>query len=151
MRHKKYESELQSVLANKLSLLRNRCKNGRGKAINKGPATPFDLTNEWLFEQYEIQKGKCFFTNIKMELNSVGGAMLDSLSFDRFDSKKGYLMGNVVLSIHGINVLRSWGLPKNRPDIENKIRDLIKSLPKVPKQQAKFKKQVLKGKKIITP
>ena len=145
MRPKKYKTELQRLLAKKLNALRGRCKHGRRKAIYNEPEQPFDLTTEWLFKQYELQKGKCFYTGIPMKLktNGTGGPMWNSMSFDRIDDTKGYVIGHVVLSIHKVNLV------KNRFDIgEVDIINKVYS-QKFIKQLEKAKRAIKTGKKNI--
>ena len=147
MKKKKYKTYLESMLVKKLNALKGRCKNGRKKAVDKGPEVPFDLTMEWFLEQYKIQKGKCFFSDVDMQLETSGsgGPMWNSLSFDRLDSDKGYIQGNIVLAIHIVNLIRNSF--DAVPEIIKSVMYTRKFLSRV----NKFKKQSEKGKKVIKP
>ena len=144
---KRKYSTTEKKLSNKLSLLKSRCKNGRGLAKDVEPVVPFNLTTDWLFKQYKLQKGKCFYTDIPLNLDprGSGGPMWDSLSFDRIDADKGYTIGNIVLASFKVNLI------KNNFEIEaSKIVDMLFN-KKFIKQIEKAQNQSKQGKHLIKP
>ena len=67
---------------------------------------PFDLTYEYLTEEYTKQEGKCFYTGVVLETSLGSGNSRNQLSFDRIDPSKGYIVGNVVLCTFKINSIK---------------------------------------------
>lgn len=59
------------------------------------------LDGRFLFELWNKQKGKCFYTNIKM--NFIPTDKLRLVSIDRVDNNKGYTVDNVVLCTYAFN------------------------------------------------
>ncbi len=72
-----------------------------------------DLDLEYLYKIWELQKGMCPYTNLKMNLrihtyrNKKNNINLHQASLDRIDSTKGYIKGNVEFICLGINYLKS--------------------------------------------
>lgn len=66
------------------------------------------ISIEHLKELWEIQKGLCYYTNKPMlkNLENVENNY-DSVSVDRIDSSKGYIVGNVVLCRWVINRMKN--------------------------------------------
>ena len=84
--------------------------------LNKGRATfkkhKCTINLQYLKEQWEIQKGICPYTNIKMILprNTLEYTTTKSLikaSLDRIDSTKDYIPGNVEFVCCGINLAKN--------------------------------------------
>lgn len=65
----------------------------------------FDLTKEYLWNLYNSQEGKCYYTDLEIELNTRNNKKTASL--DRIDSCKGYLEGNVVWVHKNINIMKN--------------------------------------------
>jgi hypothetical protein len=65
----------------------------------------FLITKEYVWELYQKQMGKCFYTNLPIELNTRNNSMTASL--DRIDSNKGYVEGNVVWVHKDINTMKN--------------------------------------------
>jgi dUTP pyrophosphatase len=59
----------------------------------------------YLLNLYNQQGGKCYYTNMDMKIG--GKKTFDTLSFDRIDSKKGYIRDNIVLCLLSINYFKS--------------------------------------------
>lgn len=64
-----------------------------------------DIDYLYLLDLYNKQNGKCYYTNMEMKIE--GGKAFDTLSFDRIDSKLGYIKDNVVLCLLSINYFKS--------------------------------------------
>lgn len=77
-------------------------KNARGNA--KKYYREFNLTLAYLKSLWETQEGKCYYTNRVIEFE-VG--LENSLSIDRIDSSKGYIIGNVVFCQKKVNVMKN--------------------------------------------
>jgi hypothetical protein len=63
----------------------------------------FDITEEWVLEQLEQQDWKCYWTFVKLDVNSV----LFKPSFDRIDPDGGYTKTNVVMCSFFVNMGRN--------------------------------------------
>lgn len=64
----------------------------------------FDLTLEFLFELFENQGGKCFYTG---DILADYTNSRNTVSLDRIDSNKGYTKDNTVLSTRKMNLLKN--------------------------------------------
>jgi hypothetical protein len=87
------KTDLKIYLRNKTSELQRKCKRKN---------LEFNLTKEWLYELYEKQNGKCYFTDIEIKHN-LGCHQYDSISVERLDPNLGYIKSNVVLSSFAVN------------------------------------------------
>lgn len=65
----------------------------------------FDLTKDYLWDLYQNQDGKCYYTGIDVTLNTRNNKKTASL--DRIDSSKGYVEGNVVWVHKDINLMKN--------------------------------------------
>lgn len=65
----------------------------------------FDLTYEFLIGLFDKQNGLCYYTGYPMKLG--GSIDFDTMSLDRVDSNKGYIIGNVVFCLNCINMMKS--------------------------------------------
>lgn len=63
----------------------------------------FNIDHTFIQSLYELQKGKCYYTNIEMTLNRDQY----SISIDRLDSSKSYEKSNVVLCCRNINLFKN--------------------------------------------
>ena len=95
----------------------SRCKSNH----NKKGMIDFDLTEEFLSELYEKQKGKCFWSGIDLSIDNVGLSKLNSLSVDRIDSSIGYTKNNIVLCC------KFYNLGKGNTDKDYFINFLIEN------------------------
>lgn len=65
--------------------------------------TTIEIDLEYLKTQYEKQRGKCFYSGKELKLSYKDPF---TLSVDRIDSAKGYVLGNVVLCGHIVNLMK---------------------------------------------
>lgn len=72
------------------------------KARAKKKKIPFNITAKFLVDLWNKQGGKCFYTGTKMRVNK-GKFHFYSPSLDKKDPQKGYVEGNVVWTLHGVN------------------------------------------------
>ena len=132
----KCSSELKSIIysgagnpsAIKLShlsgverVMHERISTYKSRAFQKG--WDFDLDYKYLTELYNKQKGKCYYTNLKMKYKK-GPKTFDTMSLDRIDSSKGYTKDNVVLCLNCINMLKS---DHNMKDFKKVFRGIAMS------------------------
>lgn len=68
------------------------------------PETVFDLTPEWLHQQFARQEGRCFWLKVPMRLQHGAGPWQASL--DRLSLDIGYTQDNVVLTTKSANMGR---------------------------------------------
>lgn len=68
------------------------------------PDTIFDLTPEWLHQQFALQEGRCFWLKVPMRLQHDAGPWQASL--DRLSLDVGYTQANVVLTTKSANMGR---------------------------------------------
>ncbi len=91
------ETNIQNIRKNK-SLEKNmlfRLYNIKGRSKNKN--IPFNLTLEDLLLQYNKQNGKCFYTDIDMNIYyGKGHNRKDGITIDKIIPEKGYIKGNIV-------------------------------------------------------
>lgn len=85
----------QSYWADKLSRVR---RNQRGYAC--------DLPDGYLWELWQKQDGRCFYTDARMEIQLGRGKSHSAASVDRVDNSIGYLVGNVVLCTTKVNLIK---------------------------------------------
>jgi len=64
----------------------------------------FDLSYNWMKNQYKKQNGKCFYTNIQMNWSSD---FIVGCSVDRLYNNLGHIKNNCVLTIPAINLLKN--------------------------------------------
>lgn len=111
---RKCESELTNVYQKErrkrwtVRLLQNARTSTSGGGNSKGKRfgwPPVDLTEEYLWELYHYQDGKCAWTGVEMLLE-CNGMKLQAISLDRLDCSRGYVQGNVVLACRGANLAR---------------------------------------------
>lgn len=92
------QNPMEKFFREKMTRLRHNAK-GRGIGI--------DVTWQELLEQYNLQKGKCYYTNEDMQLiystKTHKVCPPKQLSVDRVDSNKPYTKSNIVLCCYNIN------------------------------------------------
>lgn len=64
-----------------------------------------DVDYLYLLDLYNKQNGKCYYTNMEMKIG--GSKTFDTLSFDRINSKLGYVKNNIVLCLLSVNYFKS--------------------------------------------
>jgi len=108
---KMFEGVPQEAVGILKARITSALQRGVNKAI-KGP-TSFDIPNvtmSYLLQLYKEQKGICVLTGRKMYLgNSAVGKRPhpDTLSIDRIDSSKGYVIGNVRFITYHANIAKN--------------------------------------------
>jgi hypothetical protein len=88
-----YKNNLEFYFDSKLPSLKKKCEL---KNID------FDLIKGDLFEIYNSQNGKCYYTEIDITHNK-GTLNFNSISIERLDPKLGYTKNNVVLCSFNVN------------------------------------------------
>jgi hypothetical protein len=66
-----------------------------------------DVTKELLWELYQKQNKKCFFTGIPIQLNARDSKEETTASVDRLDSSKGYTEDNIVWVHKDVNLMKN--------------------------------------------
>lgn len=117
-RHKKYDRDYKREYLRQ-DPFKRRCHNIKRSSIQhaKSLNLPMELTEDDFKTMYDNQDGKCYYTGIKMKLDSFNKDLL-IMSCDRKDSTLGYIKSNVVLCCWGINILKG----------RNSIDELYQSL-----------------------
>jgi len=68
---------------------------------------PFDLTTDFLFDLWQIQDGKCYYSDSNLIIFPTNGKVERlSASLDRLIPEKGYTQGNVVWCAYWINTAK---------------------------------------------
>jgi len=65
----------------------------------------FSITKEYAWELYEKQNGKCFYTQLPIDLNTRNNSM--TASIDRINSNEGYIEGNIVWAHKDVNIMKN--------------------------------------------
>lgn len=86
-----FDGWIQSLFTKK----RNECKKRD---------IPFDITTDFLIDQWHVQDGFCFYSKMKLNFNSTA---LVGAQLDRIVPSKGYTIGNVVWTSKAINNLKN--------------------------------------------
>jgi hypothetical protein len=88
------------------SFLKNRYHHS--KARSRRLNIKFEIDFEYFFNLYNIQNGKCFYTDVEMLICTHGkGRFRHSLSIDKIIPEKGYVEGNVVLCTNKMNTCKT--------------------------------------------
>ena len=66
----------------------------------------FEVTIEYVWDLYQKQNGKCYYTNLEIELKPRNNGNMTA-SLDRIDSTKGYVEGNVQWVHKDINKMKN--------------------------------------------
>lgn len=86
-------------------IISERWKEAKYRAENR--ELEFSITIDDIKSQYDIQKGKCFYTNEPLELkNGTRKSNPFSMSIDRVNSEIGYTKSNIVLCGKIINSMK---------------------------------------------
>ncbi len=93
---------------------------------SEAQSIPFDLDYKYLIDIYEQQKGLCYYSGLKMNIDGkakdVGGAKADALSVDKIIPEKGYVKGNIVFCLNSINIFKG---NQEMFDFKNIIKGLV--------------------------
>lgn len=89
----KYKNSLEEYFNYKLSNLKKKCELQN---------VPFDLEKGDLIEIYNLQNGKCYYTDINIIHNS-GKVNYNSISVERLTPENGYTKDNIVLCCFSVN------------------------------------------------
>lgn len=95
-----------------------------------------DITLDFLWEQYILQGGKCYYTGLPLDLNvktKDGKSNPYSISVDRIDSTLGYVETNIVLTCLNINLF------KNQMNL-NEFVEMVENLKKIDNSEIPFYK-----------
>ncbi len=87
---------------NNMNIFKCRFRTAKQRARKKG--FEFDLTLDYLFELYNKQNGICYITGVKLSLEKHHH---NTISIDRIDSKKGYVVSNIGICTDFINIAKS--------------------------------------------
>jgi len=85
--------------------LRRMLNVARSRANTK--QIPCTITIEELWNQYQSQNCKCYYTNLEMQWGYGKGRSPFSMSLDQVIPGKGYIPGNVVVCCDAINRAKS--------------------------------------------
>lgn len=92
------------------------------KRVAKQKNLDNNLTVEYLQELFELQKGLCAISNVKMTLVfKHNEKTIEQVSIDRIDDSKGYVIGNVQLVALGINYMRNTFTVRETVDFIKKL------------------------------
>jgi len=97
---KNNKNSLESYLKNRIRAIKTRAKD---KSI------PFNITVEDLKNIYTNQEGKCFYTDVEMQIPSSTEGICKAtltLSVDKINPKLGYTKGNIVLCTRRANSIK---------------------------------------------
>lgn len=90
----------------------------------------FTISKEEFIEQYNAQKGLCFYTEIEMVCKAGEKRNKNSLSIDKIIPEKGYCKGNIVFCSIRINICKNnlslQDIEKYMPAWYRKIQDFLK-------------------------
>ncbi len=64
----------------------------------------FSIEKKDVYELWEKQNGICYYTNKPMKYDQ---GTYDSVSLDRIDSSKGYVIGNIALTQYKVNIMKN--------------------------------------------
>jgi hypothetical protein len=97
-RKQRKEQNIKFVASTRSIEIRRKC---RDKNI------PFDSDiRNILIDQWEKQKGLCFYSGRKMSISGDYHTNLDAMTIDKVDPKLGYVKGNVVMSCRIFNAMK---------------------------------------------
>ena len=65
------------------------------------------ITKEQIWQQFQRQNGRCFYTDIPMRCRVGEGESRNSFSIDKITPENGYVLGNVVLCTRRANTIKS--------------------------------------------
>jgi hypothetical protein len=82
-------------------------RKARERATKKG--IPFDLTKEYIMNLFEEQEGRCYYSDIKLNIVKVDKTRVHDpfkMSLDCIDPNLGYIKGNVAWCAYCVNSLK---------------------------------------------
>lgn len=85
----------------------------------------FNIDYNFIINQWDIQKGKCYYTNVDMNLTARKKEPFQ-VSIDRIDSSKGYTEDNAVLCCQSINYMKNDYSLKDFTCFLNKLQEALK-------------------------
>lgn len=94
--------EYSKTYFNNMSIFKLRYRTSKQRAKKMG--WDFNITTDYLIELYENQKGLCYISGVELSLEKHSPK---TISIDRIDSTKGYIVGNVALCTDFINRSKS--------------------------------------------
>jgi hypothetical protein len=98
-------------------------KYARCNRLRRGAAHALcDFQKPYLFELYAEQEGRCYWTGVKLSLETMGKPW--SVSLDRLDNSVGYVKGNVVLATRAANLARNSASPEDFKAFIQMIREV---------------------------
>lgn len=97
-RNEYINSDIDKFLAQRLIVI---------KASAKKDNLPFSLSKEDLIDQYNLQNGLCFYTDIPMIWVVGEKKNRDALSVDKIIPTNGYIKDNIVLCLNRINMAKN--------------------------------------------
>jgi hypothetical protein len=107
---KKYEERREDWALRLLGTIRARLNNPQHKKKVASWGTTLDFDAEFLRDLYAKQEGRCYYTELLMDLTP--GRNPWSISLDRIDNSRGYTKDNVVLATRAANLGRSDAEPE---------------------------------------
>lgn len=90
-------SDINKFLSDRFSRLKRRAKSN---------SISCTITKEQFIQQYNAQRGLCFYTDTKMICEVGTNLHRNSLSIDKIIPEKGYCVGNVIFTTHRINTCK---------------------------------------------
>lgn len=107
----RYMNKYKNTLDGRLYQIYTWAHSGALNRKNKGrdEASSVDIDVQFLHEQYARQDGKCFYSGIKMSLET-GGAWL--ISIERLNPSLGYTRDNTRFIVNELNGQAQWTLDK---------------------------------------
>jgi hypothetical protein len=99
-------------------------QNARNRANKKD--IPFELTKEYIVKLFELQSGKCFYSDIKLNIVKENKDRTHDpfkMSLDCVDPSLGYVEGNVVWCAYCVNALK---LKMSKEDMIDVCRHIVK-------------------------
>lgn len=115
------KQNLKEYLKYKTSALKSKCKTKN---------VEFNLGDNFLYELYQEQKGKCYYSQLNIKHNKIC-SQFDSISVDRLDPNGGYTEDNVVLSAFLINSFKG---KMNENEYKNILKVVLPKLDEYSKK-----------------
>ena len=91
-------SNIEKFIARSVDVARSRAKK---KNIL------FEITTDYMLQQYNNQQGRCFYTDEIMTLGYGNGRLTSALSLDKIIPELGYVLGNCVFCCDKVNKLKN--------------------------------------------
>ena len=81
-----------------------QCNSRHRNHRTKKYAEPCNITCQYVKDLWHKQEEKCCYSGIKMTYKTNN---YNLFSIDRIDSSRGYVVGNIALCCHGINLMKN--------------------------------------------